>query len=279
MKSETPLSEMYILYVNEGLSKKELEGRMFKYLQGNYDRYRVFNGEREHWSEFLSWLYPRIARAIELYRDMGSSFDAYITGIVHGSAREYRYRDVDHQVAESVWWQARAVEMTIAEREPEYDSGDTEERKELIIPEGINSKQILVLLLKSYYFVSEEFVNRVAKAIGMENQVIHDMIGKLRDKRSEKEAAVLDLRERLHGQYYRCLTYQKRMNTAQPGTDYYEKMKDRFERAKKRFYTMKKRLKGMPLSASNRMIAEVLGVPRGTVDSCLFTVKNRRPVL
>jgi hypothetical protein len=53
-------------------------------------------------------------------------------------------------------------------------------------------------------------------------------------------------------------------------------MKNRFERARKRFYTMRKRLEGMRLSASNRMIAEVLGIPRGTVDSSLFAIKNRR---
>jgi hypothetical protein len=52
-------------------------------------------------------------------------------------------------------------------------------------------------------------------------------------------------------------------------------MKDRFERARKRFYKMKKRLGGMRMSASNRMIADVLGIPRGTVDSSLSVIKNR----
>jgi hypothetical protein len=65
------------------------------------------------------------------------------------------------------------------------------------------------------------------------------------------------------------------MNNIQKGTEYHERMKDRFERARKRFYTMRKRLGGMRLSASNRMIAEILGIPRGTVDSSLSAIKHR----
>jgi DNA-directed RNA polymerase specialized sigma24 family protein len=38
---------------------------------------------------------------------------------------------------------------------------------------------------------------------------------------------------------------------------------------------MKKRLGKMRTAASNRMIAEVLGVPLGTVDSSLYAIKNR----
>jgi DNA-directed RNA polymerase specialized sigma24 family protein len=38
---------------------------------------------------------------------------------------------------------------------------------------------------------------------------------------------------------------------------------------------MRKRLGGMRMSASNRMIAEILGIPRGTVDSSLFAFINR----
>jgi DNA-directed RNA polymerase specialized sigma24 family protein len=31
----------------------------------------------------------------------------------------------------------------------------------------------------------------------------------------------------------------------------------------------------MRMSASNRMIADILGIPRGTVDSSLFAIRNR----
>ena len=271
MKSEKNLSDLYRLYEMNGISKKELEGMIFQYLLDNFERFRLFNGNRERWGDFLSWLYPRLSRAVDIYRDIGSSFDAYIGSLVHGSAREYRCRESDHSLAEYACWRAKAEEMHVYESEPEY----AEKRKEVAIPEDINPRQILLLLLKSYFFVSEDFVKRVTGAIGMESRPVLDMIAELKKRRSGKEGEMLGLRERLHCQHYRCMAYQKRMQNAQKGSDYHEKMRLMFERAKKRFYTMKKRLCGMRMSASNRMIAEILGVPRGTVDSGLSAIKHR----
>ena len=134
---------------------------------------------------------------------------------------------------------------------------------------------ILLLLLKSYFFVSDEYVKKVARIIGIDGILVQKMIDELRTRRTTKEADILDLRERLHCQHYRCLAYQRRMTGVQPGTAHYDKLRCRFERAKKRFYAMKKRLGGMRMGASNRMIAEVMGVPRGTVDSGLFAIRNR----
>ena len=274
MDCYTPLFDLYSMYIAGDLPKNILEGRIFQHLLDNFERFRLFNGNREKWSDFLSWLYPRFSRAIDLYRNMGSSFDAYITGLVNSAAREYRCRESDHIITEYVCWKARAEETILQENEPEY----LEEKKAVSIPDDINPKQVLFLLLKSYFFVSNEFVEQVAKAIGMDVSVVQGLIDELKKRRSEKEGKIMDLKDRLHCQHYRCLAYEKRMNNTQPGTEYHEKMKNRLERARKRYKTMRKRLRGMRLSASNRMIAEILDIPRGTVDSSLYAIKNRLAV-
>lgn len=270
MPGEKLLSDLYQMYNKGAMQKKDIEGRMFRYLLENSDRYNLFDGNRDRWEEFLSWLYPRFTRAIDLYRDTGSSFDAYITGLVHCAAREYRCREAEHYLTEFVCWKARAEEMELFESECEYP----ESRKEVFIPGGINPRQVLFLLLKSYFFVSDEFVKKAAGIIGMKSEAIRNLIDELRKQRSGQEAKILDMRERVHCQHYRCLAYQKRMSTALPGTEYHERMKDRFERARKRFDTMKKRLERMRMAASNRMIADLLGIPKGTVDSGLFSIKS-----
>jgi hypothetical protein len=262
---------MYQQYIGGKLSKKDFEGEIFKYLLVNFEHFRFFGGKRDNWNEFLSWLYPRFARAIDLYRDLGSSFDAYVAGIVRSSAREYRCREADHTLTEYVCWQARTEEMMLLENEPEYSDC----KKDVSIPHDINPRQVLFLLLKSYFFVSDEFVKRVALSIGMNPEAVQKMIDELRKRRSEKESEILDLRERLHCQHYRCLTYQKRMMNIQQGTEYYTRMKERFERARRRFSTMKARLGKMRMAASNKLIAEVMSIPQGTVDSGLFAIKNR----
>jgi predicted transcriptional regulator with HTH domain len=274
MDCATPLSDLYQLYIIGDLSKKIFEGKIFQHLLDSFERFRIFSGNRERWNDFISWLYPRFARAIDLYRNMGSSFDAYITGLVNSAAKEYRCRESDHNITEYVCWRAKAEENMLFEKEPEY-TDHSEEKKVVSIPDDINPKQILFLLLKSYFFVSNEFVEQVAKAIKMNVSDVQGLIDELRKRRSEKEAGIMDLRERIHCQHYRCLAYEKLMINAQPGTEYHEKMRKRLERAKKRYKAMRKRLSGMRMSASNRMIAEILGIPRGTVDSSLFAIRNR----
>jgi len=268
---ETPLSGLHQLYIMGNLPKKKFEGRIFQYLVKNHEKFRIFDGNMDSWNDFLSWLYPRLARAVDLYKDLGSSFDAYITGLVNSAAREYLCRETDHNMTEYICWRARAEENILFENEPEYLQADSH----MSIPDDIKPRQVLFLLLKSYFFVSEEFVKQVSKAIGMNAGLVQRMVDELKMRRSEKESEIFELRERLHCQYYRCLAYQKRMISAQPGTVYREKMLYRFERARKRYQSMKKRLEGKRMSASNRMIAEILGIPRGTVDSGLHAIKNR----
>ena len=267
---EKPLSDLYQRYTSGDLQKKDFEGSIFQYLLGSIKQYRTFEGNQSRWNEFLSWLYPRIARAIDLYRDLGSSFDAYISALVHGAAKEYRCREADHRITEYACWQARAEELCVCESEYDYP----EPCEDISIPSGVKPRQVLLLLLKSYYLVSDEFASRVARAIGMETETVMKMIDELKKRRCEKEIEILNLRDRLYCQHYRCLAYQKRMNAAQAGTDYHKKMEGRYERARMRFQSMKKRLGRMRVDASNRMIADVIGIPKGTVDSGLFAIKH-----
>jgi len=270
MKHKKPLSELYQMYIDGNLERKNFEGKIFQYLLQNHERYNVFLGNREKWEEFLSWFYPRLSRAIDLYRDTGSSFDAYITSLVHCGSREYRCREEDHRLTEYTCWKARAEEMELREIEPEYNNRG----ESITMPKGIKKHHLLFLLLKSYSFVNEEMVDHVARISGMGREVIWFLIDKLRILRSGDDDEIFNLRERVHGQYYRCLAYQKRMESATPGTVYHEKMKGRLERARKKLRKMKKRLCGIRKSATNRMLADVLGIPKGTVDSNLYSIKK-----
>ena len=272
MKSDNTLVNLYQLYETGNMSKKDLEGRIFRYLFDNFKRYRVLSGNRDQWEDFLGWAYPRLVKAIDLYKNQGSSFDAYITGLVYCASKEYRNREIEHCLTEYECWKVKAEEVFLRENEPEYSG----QKKELLIPEGIKPRQILFLLLKSYFFVTDDFVEKIALAIGINPEVIWSLIEELKKMSSKKENEIYNLRERIHSQHYRCLAYQKRLSYVLPGTEYYTRLNDRLERARKRFHSMRKRLKGIRMGATNKMIAKVLGIPKGTVDTALSVVKNRR---
>jgi hypothetical protein len=270
MQKATALSEVQHNYLLGKINKREFEGFIFQYLLDNFEKFRQFDGNRERWLDFITWLYPRLSRAVDGYRETGASFEIYINAIVQWSCREYRIKEADHQATEYACWKARAEESAIQEPDPKYTAAV---RRPL--PRIYTRRQILILFLKSYYFVSDDFTDRVAAGIGMEKRELYRLIEELKKLRIKREHNIFLLKERVHCQYYRCLSFEKRLLLATPGTAYYEKMNTRFRRAQVYLEAAKHRLAGIRMGATNGQIAAVLHIPKGTVDSALHSIKEK----
>jgi cell division protein FtsB len=269
MQNHLPLTELLNQYYLGILDKKTMEGRIFQFIQDNFERLRLYKWCKDDFMDFLCWFYPRISRAIDNYRDTGSSFDAYIFSLVRWSAKEYHALEMDHRIVEYACWKARALEMAVCDDEPVYL-----ESKPVFKPVS-NPRQVLVLLLKSYYFVSDDFLTRIAPAVGIPEEKLRQMIDALRERRVQREEEIRALQERVFSQYYRCVSFEKRILTAPEGSARGEKMERRLAKAKKRLESMRKRLASLRTEASNRQVAELLGVSKGTVDSNLHAIKVR----
>jgi DNA-directed RNA polymerase specialized sigma24 family protein len=270
MRKICSLGETRQQYVLGKMGKKEFEGLTFQYLLDNFERYYAFEGNREQWVDFLSWFYPRLSRAIDNYRETGSSFDAYIASIVRWASKEYRSREAEHSATEYACWKARAEETAVCSPEPEYGTAVV-----FPAPEEYSSRQILVLFLKSYYFISEDLLDKIAVFLNMDREELKRLVDELHRRRNEREIQIRDLQERIYCQYYRYMAFKKRLVSAVPGTAYYEKMNGRYDRARLRYARMKKRLAGIRLSATNREIAELLNIPKGTIDSTLYSMRQK----
>jgi hypothetical protein len=264
-----PLNELFEKYRSGNLERKQLEGKIFQFILDNYKQFHLFQWKKDDCMDYLSWLYPRISKAIDKYKDIGTSFDAYIGTMVYYSSREYRFREKDHAISEQVWWKEKANELSVRDAEPDYP-----EQKTAYKPVS-NPQQILILLLKSYHFVSEDFVSRIAPAIGVKKAKLQSMIEELRILRVDKEEQIQGLKERIYCQFYRCISFERRMLAAPEGSMFQKKMQDRLTRARKRLISMRKRLSIMRFEATNRQIAKVLGIPKGTVDSTLYAAKMK----
>jgi hypothetical protein len=252
--------------------KKEFEGFIFKYILNNYHNFYLSDWNEEECIDFLCWLYPRFSRAIDNYRYEGASFTAYIAALVKLSSREFRQREKEHRLIEQTYWNAAAEDLSVHSYEPEYlrDVGQKRPFRSIT-----NPRQALILLLKSYGLVSEEFIDRAAPAIGMSKETLIRLVDNLRSIRFEQDLIITNLKERIYGQYFRCKTFERRRNASQEGSSRFFVMQKRLERAEKRLKNMKKALRAIKTGASNRQVARILGVPKGTIDSNIYAVKYR----
>jgi DNA-directed RNA polymerase specialized sigma24 family protein len=277
MQDLLSLNDLFKQYSRGDLKKKSFEELIFKSVLGDYQRYHLFDGNREECIDYLCWLYPRISRSIDNYRDTGSSFDAYIGALIRYSVKEYRSREADRRAAEYSAWTIRTSEfpswnradnVLAAEAEPEYGR----QRQPALVS---NPRQILILLLKSYYFVSDDFAARAAPILGMEKETVKELLDRLRKKRIKRDEAIRHFQERIHCQFYRCITYESRLCAIPADLVCHAKMKIRLERARRRLAAMKKRLAGIRMEATNRQISEILGVSKGAVDASLHALRLR----
>ncbi|MDR0785435.1 MAG: hypothetical protein LBE74_06070 [Treponema sp.] len=266
-------------YIAGELKKKDFEGRIFQFIIDNPRRFHLADWDRGTCIDYLCWLYPRLSKAIEAYKNTGSSFGAYINAMVQWSSKEYRCSEMEHGITEYTCWEARAHD--VYEAEPEYSTGKIEKAKDAKIVFGAkrkkiaNTRQILILLLKSYAFVSDEFIEQIASSINVEVVQLKEWISEIKAVRFKHDEETRLLKERIHSQFYRCLSFERRLNALSLSCAKRERMKECLERGKIRLVAMKKRLAGLSTSASNRLVAEVLGLSKGTVDSNLYAVKQK----
>jgi DNA-directed RNA polymerase specialized sigma24 family protein len=271
MENSKTLDKKLNEYRQGTLSRKDMEAFLFMHVREHIRRYKPEGMNCDTCSEYASWLYPRLCRAIDRYRERGASFDVYINTMVKFSAREYRTRQKEHHVIEQTWWDAKAEEMmACAEEEPDYFEPGEE------FSEVNNPKQVLALLLKSYYYMSDDYLSRAAPAIGLTKEELGNMVDTLRNQRLHQEEEIRKVQEKIHCLYYRCLTFEKRMLNSSPGSSDRQKMKKSFEGAKRRLSAMRKHLASMRFEAPNWQIANIMGVPKGTIDSNLHALKQNQ---
>jgi hypothetical protein len=299
MQNILALNELYRRYVEGSLGRKEFEGIIFSIMLKNFRYFYFADWDRDEYVDYLCWLYPRLSNAIDNYREKGYSFSAHIIALVRYSMKEYRSRQADHYITEFAAWTVHAADMEVRNREPEYPAEPSPEpagvlpgpgrkperpaagrREETagVPPENIpvnNPRQILLLLLKSYYFVSDDFLERIAPAIGMKAKEIKNMIEKLRGWRTQREESIRVLQERIFCQFYRCIAFEKRLRAASEGSVRHEKLSKNLKGARERLASMRKRLSGIRVDATNQQVADLLGITKGAVSSNLHALWNR----
>lgn len=267
-----PLENAYDKYRKGRIGKGELESIIFSFILKHPRRFRLNRWHQDESFDYLCWVYPRLSKAIDRYKDQGSSFDAYIASVIRLAFREFLFIKKDQMAIESSWWNAHARDSYAASREPDYITCDIKKPVDKKIK---NQKQIFLLMLKCYYFLSEDFIDRIAPALNIDKKEIIMLIDNLHRLRKHQEEEIMLLRERINSQYYRCICFESRMQTSEEGSSHYERMKRCLEKGRARLHSMRKHLSHMRLNASNSQLAELLGIPKGTIDSSLYALKEK----
>ncbi|MDR2418766.1 MAG: hypothetical protein LBD79_06900 [Treponema sp.] len=267
LRSSLPLRNLRNRYIQGLLTRKDFESGIFQVILNDYQQFSLFKSDRDAFSDYLCWFYPRLKRAIDAYNDVGSSFDAYIYSQVRLCLKEYCSLKAKRRVIESAYWEARAEEAEAIEQILVKAEDSFKPVK--------NPQQALILLLKSYYLVSEDFVARAAPALGMSVRKLYGLLDKIRKLRNKSDDKIYQQRELMYRQYYHYVTYRKQLEALPKNSVQCEILLERTDKARLRHTLLKNQLASINHNASNQQVAEVLGISKGTVDAALYAIKQK----
>ena len=276
------INDLYSQYTSGEIKREEFEGTLYSYLVNNQDKTCLSHWKNDEYEDYVSWFYPNLQRAIDAYNEKGSSFEAFMHKFLLISSKEYHVRITTRSVIEYSAWSARVSEMYSHEQPPAYLHEKTESViQQLIIDKKgrKNTRRILALILKCYHYVSDDFIDKISDAIGVDKNELREMVTRIRRMRQKRDDEIYLMKERIYRQYYRCIIYEKRLLLIQENTVIYNKLLVRLEKARQRLENMRVRISKIRTDASNKQVADVIGIKKGTVDSSLFKLKAKWKIM
>jgi len=271
MQNLLVLNDLYADYSAGLLNKKDFEGSIFRTIRENVHCFGLVGWNREDSDDYVSSLYPRISRAIDSYQEMGSSFESYIGSMVRLTAREYRSRKMRSYCEETAAWIAHIPEMYVCENEIEYNEQTAAERDGFI--KMTTPRQLLILILKCSNHVSADLLEKVAPRLGIQPDVLNEMVNHLKRLHEKRAMDIIALREKMNNQFYRCILCEKKLQTLMPDSPLAQRLRRQLKTGRIRLEKTRQHLARSRLDPSNSQIAKLLGITKGTVDSVLYNLR------
>ncbi|MCL2211206.1 MAG: hypothetical protein FWB95_04730 [Treponema sp.] len=276
------LNQFYNSYRSGDMERENFEGAIYTFLVNNQEKTCISHWNNDLYEDFVSWFYPRLKKSIDNYQEMGASFEAFLGKYMLLSAKEFQIRATTNSITEYSAWSAQIPEMYVYEEAPVYTHNNAQEIiSNLIIDRSgrKNTRRILALIIKCYCCVSDNFAERIAPLIGMSSKELIKLLDEIREMRQEKDDRIFRMKERSYCQYYRCIVYEKRLIHTRENTSEHERLKFRLEKARERLEKMRKRISAIRTDATNKQVAEILGIAKGTVDANLHRLKTRWEIM
>ncbi|GMO53481.1 MAG: hypothetical protein Ta2G_11530 [Termitinemataceae bacterium] len=265
------LSTYLKMYEEKKIDERGFQGKVLEHLFDNYKSYSSQRCIKEDFIDFISEIYPRLSKAIFRYKDCGATFEGYIYSFLRFSFREYYFKNRERINAEIIFIRSKNSFIPY-----EDESVYAEEKKTEAAYNKINykSKYALILLLKSYYHINDDFIYETAPKLGIKPEVLLKMVNQLRALRYNKDCKIKFLQDNISRQYFKCLVYENILQFYDANSRRYIHSQELLKRGNERLKNMRKRLARTRLDATNCQVAKILGLPLGTVDSILSKIKK-----
>jgi DNA-directed RNA polymerase specialized sigma24 family protein len=249
-------------------------------------RVYVYPRRRMGWDEdacgeFYLFCYSRLVRLLDRFRDQGKPFESYLCSVLGWQLRNFAR---DRKRGERSWNLGLRIEpgrtVTASEDSPQGNNlVPAFPAAELhgigrLIRTPTDRRNFLFFILKSTRNVSPEKYPALAGVAGIPADRLGNLLADLRQGRANREARLEVFRRRRNAAFCQARLLETELLT-ETDSQRREELTGRLQKARKRMRGAMDRMARVGLAPTNREIARVLGVPKGTVDSGLYWLKKK----
>ncbi|MCX7029479.1 MAG: hypothetical protein NTU62_05085 [Spirochaetes bacterium] len=235
---------------------------------------RRFGWDEDACSEFYLFFHPRLLRVLCRFRDQGKPFESYLSSVLHWQARSFSHQ---RKKDEQAWAMGFRLEPAAAPEPDEvHDPAWSPAPRRLASPRLriADRRSLLFLVLKCCRRLQPEHLAAAAAATGVEPHRLADLVDRLRAGLEPAEQRLATLRERRNRAFSQARLLEAEL-AGRPDPGPAERLRLRLAAANRRMAAAIERMARVRRDPTNREVARVLGVPKGTVDCGLFWLKRR----
>jgi len=275
------LNEQVLRYQATGQGLEEL----LSLLSARVYAYPRLRGSRceDDSGEFYLLCYPRLVRTLRRFREQGKPFEWYLQSVLRWQylafVRARRRRERQWASGSlAAFWEPPPLEAEPA-LEPPSLSRQAEGLFRLEAGGGAVRRgertRLLAWTLKQVRMLSEAELRELTELARVPLELLQQASARLRQGLLPHERRLELLAGRRTRTYASlCLLEQELGREAEPGRR--EALARRVQKARRALCRSQRRIAAVRLAPSNREIAAALGLPKGTVDTALYSLRRRQ---
>ena len=283
MLTQKPPSELTMKIIAYKRTGKNLAGLIEEVALLVYE----FPVKKLHWgeddcSDFFCWFFPRVPSLIERFRYIGKDFEAYLYVTLKWQCRTYAVKRKDKRREYSIicrrdfWPQGWEEDSFACEHPPALL---TETARKIFRVEGekitdsTSKRRLIYITLKGADYITCHVVETVAALTGIDEDWIYTCVERLKKGMASKKERMELLRQKRNRTFLRIYRIHEDMFR-----DYdcrnKETLLNKLIQEKKRLAAVIDEMSRVPASPTHKDIAAVLGIPKGSIDSGIYYLKN-----
>ena len=226
-------------------------------------------------NDFILFFHPRIPTIISNFNNIGIPFEYYLNVHIKYQLLTFLKRNRQNAQKNAIIGNALFIkDIFDMYSTADFTQADTDSGHYHVQFNQITNKRLFFALLKCYDMFSENERQTLCQTLEIPWEEFISITNKLNDKTAPRKKRYRYLNERKNLAYFKMLQYQEKLIRTACTDDEKEVLILKIDKTKKTLYRLLDELKAVMVHPTHKEISEILSLPKGTIDSSLYYLRN-----